>query len=188
MATTALSRNTDRLRLDRPTPSDLDALFEICSDERVWTHYPSLRHTDTERTAGMMRRWNASWDKTGLGVWTVRDRADDTVLGYGGCTYMGDGDDAVWNLGYRIAADAQGRGYATEVSRAAIVRARSTLPDVPVIAYLLAHNTASAHVAEKVGFTLVHSGPDAGNPDPTAVRLVYADRPLTPGQLRTALR
>jgi hypothetical protein len=29
---------------------------------------------------------------------------------------------------------------------------------------------------------LVWRGPDAGNPDPAAVRLVYADRPL-PGEL-----
>ena len=30
--------------------------------------------------------------------------------------------------------------------------------------------------AEKAGLTLVWRGPDAGNPDPDAVRLVYADR------------
>ncbi len=94
----------------------------------------------------------------------------------------------MWNLGYRIAADEQGLGYATEVSRAAIARARSVRPNMPIVAYLLEHNTASAHVAEKIGLSLIHRAPDAGNPDPDAVRLVYADRPLTAAELSTVLR
>jgi hypothetical protein len=48
-----------------------------------------------------------------------------------------------------------------------------------VIAYLLEHNAESRGRAEKAGLSLVWRGPDAGNPDPDAVRLVYADRPLT---------
>jgi hypothetical protein len=51
-----------------------------------------------------------------------------------------------------------------------------------VIAYLLEHNVQSRGRAEKAGLSLVWRGPDAGNPDPDAVRLVYADRPL-PGDL-----
>jgi hypothetical protein len=43
-------------------------------------------------------------------------------------------------------------------------------------------------VAEKVGLSLRHSAPDAGNPDPEAVRLVYADRELTDLELAAALR
>lgn len=185
---TAVTRTTDRLRLDRPTHDDIDALFEICSDPRVWLHYPSSRHETPTTTEAMVRRWNASWDDTGLGTWTVRDRIDGRVIGYGGCSLIGSGADAVWNLGYRLAADEHGRGVATEVSRAAIARARATRPDVPIVAYLLEHNTASARVAEKVGLSLVHRAPDAGNPDPSSVRLVFADRPLAPGQLATALR
>jgi hypothetical protein len=47
-----------------------------------------------------------------------------------------------------------------------------------VIAYLLEHNRESRGRAERTGLQLVWRGPDAGNPDPDAVRLVYADRPL----------
>jgi hypothetical protein len=35
---------------------------------------------------------------------------------------------------------------------------------------------------------LVHRGPDAGKPDPSAVRLVFADRALTAAQLAAVLR
>ena len=44
------------------------------------------------------------------------------------------------------------------------------------MAYLLDINGASRRTAEKVGLSLVWSGPDAGNDDPDAVRLVYLDR------------
>jgi hypothetical protein len=43
---------------------------------------------------------------------------------------------------------------------------------------LLEPNVQSRRRAERAGLGLVWRGPDAGNPDPSAVRLVYADRPL----------
>ncbi|MGN7247635.1 hypothetical protein ACTHQ1_07875 [Janibacter anophelis] len=49
------------------------------------------------------------------------------------------------------------------------------------------HNHASRRVADKLGLTLQQRGPDAGNPDPAAVRLVYADRSLTPEQRAATL-
>ena len=174
---------TSRLRLARPTDADLDVLFAISTDPRVWRHYPSLRHVAPEETAAMMARWESSWERSGLGPWSIRVRETDELIGYGGCTLLGG---EVWNLGYRLSADDHGNGYATEVSLAAVERARVVGPDHPVIAYLVEHNCASARVAEKVGLHLVHRAPDAGNPDPSVWRLIYADRPLTPQQLAAA--
>jgi RimJ/RimL family protein N-acetyltransferase len=174
------SRRTARLDLWRPTPDDLDGLFEIFSDPRVWLHYPSLRHEWPERTRAMIQGWQESWRIAGLGTWVVRPAGQERVIGCGGCTLL---HDRVWNLGYRLAADQHGRGYATELSIAAVERAAQVDPGRPVIAYLVAHNRASARVAEKAGLHLAHSLPDKGNPDPSVLRLVYADRPLTPEQL-----
>lgn len=42
-------------------------------------------------------------------------------------------------------------------------------------------------MAEKVGLSLQYRAPDAGNPDPQAMRLVFADRTLTGTQLAAAL-
>lgn len=176
---------TDRLRLTRAVPSDLDAVFAIQSDPRVWTHYPSLRHTGTAQTVEMMERWDRSWAEAGLGSWVARLRDTGEVVGNGGCTLLGG---EVWNIGYRIAADHHGQGLATELARAGIDAAREIDPERPVIAYLVEHNSASAHVAEKLGLQLVHRAPDIGNPDPAVFRLVYADRPLTSAQLGAALR
>jgi hypothetical protein len=56
--------------------------------------------------------------------------------------------------------------------------ARTVVPERPVVAVLLEHNERSRGRAERAGLRLFWRGPDAGNPDPAAVRLVYADRDL----------
>jgi len=133
----------------------------------------------------MLDGWMAEWQRDGLGVWVVRRHGDPAIIGYGGCSIK---RDTFWNLGYRFAFEAQGHGFATEVSVEGIRQAKVQRGDLPIVAYLLAHNRASARVAEKVGLTLVHEGPDAGNPDPDAVRLVYADRALSPDVLSIVMQ
>ncbi|GAB2541242.1 GNAT family N-acetyltransferase [Brachybacterium huguangmaarense] len=183
---------TQRLRLDAPRPDDVAALFALESDPRVWTHFPSGRATDPAQSARVISAWREAWAADGLGPWIVRGVEDDGVpgspdgpmIGYCGCRVV---DGAYWNLGYRFSPAAQGRGYGVEAARAAIEAARATRPDLPVVAYLLEHNTASARLAERAGLVLRHRAPDAGNPDPAAIRLVYADRELTPAELATTL-
>lgn len=183
-ANTTAATHTERLDLRPPVRTDVDELFAICSDPRVWQHFPSRRHTTPERAHEMVERWMRGWESVGLDTWVVRRAKDSPVIGYGGCSLL---HDAVWNLGYRLAPEVQGNGYATEVSREGIRCARRVKPELPIVAYLLEHNAASDRVARKLGMKLVHRGPDAGNPDPAAVRLVYADRPLTDSELAAAL-
>ena len=181
---TAEPTTTARLLLSRPAPGDAAGMYAICSDPRVWTHFPSLRHTDPAQTAAMLDAFTAKWDQDGLGPWVVRTMGEQEIIGQGGCSIKAG---VFWNLGYRFSADVHGRGYATELSQEAIRQAKAHRTELPVVAYLLEHNVASARVAEKLGLTLVHRGPDAGNPDPHAIRLVYTDRPLTPEELAATL-
>lgn len=173
------------LRLDIPTLADVDEVHAIFSDPRLWTHLPSGRHTDRSMTVAMVRRWMDGWERDGLSTWVVRDSETGAVLGGVGCAVR---DGAFWNVGYRLAAAAQGRGIATRVSAHAIARARELRPDLPIVANLLEHNAASAHVAEKLGLTLQQRAPDAGNPDPEAIRVVYSDRALIGSAADAVLR
>lgn len=181
---TAEPTTTARLLLARPAPGDTAGMYAICSDPRLWAHFPSLRHTDPAQTAAMLDAFTAAWDQDGLGPWVVRVMGEPELIGQGGCSIKAG---VFWNLGYRFSADVHGRGYATELSQEAIRQAKTLRPELPVVAYLLEHNVASARVAEKLGLALVHRGPDAGNPDPNAVRLVYADRPLSREELAATL-
>ncbi|WP_218828410.1 MULTISPECIES: GNAT family N-acetyltransferase [unclassified Rhodococcus (in: high G+C Gram-positive bacteria)] len=114
----------------------------------------------------------------------IRERGSHTLSGYGGYSKR---RNAFWNLGYRLHPDAQGNGYAAEMCEIAVECAHRTEPELPIVAYLLEHNVASARVAERAGLELITRGPDVGNPDVDAIRVVYADRALTADQVGAVL-
>jgi RimJ/RimL family protein N-acetyltransferase len=175
---------TARLRLDAVVPSDLHEHYALMSDPDVWRHLPAGRHTEPVRTAEAIEHAVGHWQRDGLGYWTARLLVDlagtplraGDVVGTGGCALRV--GTTWWNLYYRLTPAAWGHGLAAELVTAALDAARAVDHDRPVVASLLEHNTESRRRAEKAGLSLVWRGPDAGNPDPDAVRLVYADRPL----------
>lgn len=184
MSTELRRYSTPRLRLEAPTADDLDALHRIYSDERLWEHFPSQRHLGVTTTEELLASWLAAWEEDGLGPWLVRAAGGDrTLLGTCGVRLRGS---TFWNLSYRFTVEAHGHGYATESAREALRAARDVDPQLPVIAYLVEHNTSSAKVAQRLGLQLQHRGPDAGNPNSDVVRVVYADRNLSAQQLAAA--
>jgi RimJ/RimL family protein N-acetyltransferase len=173
---------TTRLWLDEPVDADAADLFAIHSDPASWAHFPSGRVTDPAAGPVMVGASRRRFDRDGLAYWSVRDADGGPVVGRGGCALP---DEALaadrtgrgwWNLYYRFDQRVLGRGYATEMGAAALAAARAVAPERPVLAYLLEHNHASRRTAERLGLRLVWRGPDADNPDPDAVRLVYLDR------------
>ncbi|GIF68416.1 acetyltransferase [Asanoa ishikariensis] len=166
---------TERLVLRVPSPADLGRLFDLYSDERVWRPDPLSRHEVPARTAELIESWRAAWARDGLGMWTAWD--GDEFVGIGGCAVR---YGVAWNLGFRLCPSWWGRGYAQEISAAGIVAARRQRADLPVTAYLLEGNDRSLRSVERLGLSRVWRGPDAGNPDPTAIRLLYSDQPLPP--------
>jgi RimJ/RimL family protein N-acetyltransferase len=165
---------TERLELRAISANDTDVVYSLNSDPRVWTHFPSGVHTSREQTATRVTRQAAAWERDGLGYWTARTD-DGCFAGVGGCAIT---DEVAWNVYYRFIPEAQGKGLASELVRAALSAARAVRPELPVVALLLERNRASKAVAERSGLDLVWRGLDTGNPDPAAVRLVYADRGL----------
>jgi len=170
---------TGRLVLRVPVPGDRERLFGLYSDPRVWEPDPLSRHEDPARTERMIANWRAAWDRDGLGMWTAWDGGE--FAGIGGC-FVRYG--VAWNLGFRLDPRYWGRGYAQEISAAAIAAARRSRGELPVTAYLLEGNERSLRAVERTGLRRVWRGPDAGNPDVTAIRLLHSDRPLSPDVLR----
>lgn len=64
-------------------------------------------------------------------------------------------DDGTWQLGYWLAPEAWGRGYATEAGRAVLDIARHALGLRRVEAHRYHDNAASGRVLEKLGFAEV---------------------------------
>ncbi|KQW06793.1 hypothetical protein ASC66_09110 [Leifsonia sp. Root4] len=169
---------TPGLLLSPVGAADIDDLYAMHSDPRVWTHLPAARHDRIEQTQRLVDVALEGWAANGLDYWSVRlgtDGEGSTVLGMGGCSLRAG---RAWNLYYRLHPDIQGHGYAQQLIGAARASAAAHRPELPVVAYLLEHNVGSRRAAERAGLQLVWNGPDAGNPNPAAVRLIYADRPV----------
>lgn len=170
-----------RLLLSPLSHADVDAVHAIFADERTWRHLPSGRHTDVEQTVTMIERSLESLAEHGCGSWAMRlveDGPLGPLLGVGGATWSTVG---CWNLGYRLAPEAWGKGFATEVARAGIVHARRAEPDAPVTARVLATNPASIRVLDHVGLTQVWRGVprDRTLVAADAERIVFSDRRLS---------
>jgi RimJ/RimL family protein N-acetyltransferase len=180
---------TVRLRLDAVTHGDLEQVHALHADPGVWRHFPSGRHTSPRQTAAFVLNMERDWARMGLGYWAVRRLGgppDGFLLGLAGCAVR---YGSVWNLYYRFDPAAQGQGFAAETVAAARSAAATVHPGLPVIASLLENNAGSRATAERAGLRLAWRGPDAErNPDPGAVRLIYADRALDRDVLSTLTR
>ena len=166
---------TDRLTLHVPVRTDAAQIFALYSDPAVWEKDPVSRHLDLSQTDRMITRWRGHWEQDGQGMWVARRKADGELVGIGGCFLR---SSVAWNLGFRLLPACWGHGYAQEISRAAMRAATRRHSEVPITAYLLEGNAPSQRTVQALGLFQVWRGADAGNPDPGAVRLLFADRPL----------
>lgn len=162
---------TARLDLRPAAVEDVGELYPILSDPAGWTFDPDARHADVETTRRFVERAAARWAE-GMSYWTARERDGGRVVGIGGAQRHASG---CWNLSYRIATDAWGRGYATELAEAGLAAARHVDPGVPVVAWVVAHNPSSRRVAQRLGLAERGAHVDANDGE---VRLAYADRPI----------
>jgi RimJ/RimL family protein N-acetyltransferase len=171
---------TARLELRPAAAGDLAELHALYADPAVWAADPMSRHGTVEQTAALIERCRNAWRLDGLGMWVARSSVAATagrLVGFGGCSLR---HDVAWNIGFRLSPAYWGQGFAQEIVAAGVSAARTIRPDLPLTAYLLEGNARSQRAVERTGLSLVWRGPDAGNPDPAAVRLLYADRALSP--------
>jgi RimJ/RimL family protein N-acetyltransferase len=177
---------TERLLLRPLTIDHVDDYHRVYADPRTWVHLPSGRHTSRGESARAIERSMQSHRSYGFGHCAVvlREPVDGLPAG----AFLGSAGAAMlefdaWNLGYRFAPEAWGHGFATEAATLSLAAARSASPDTPVTARVLASNTSSVRVLERLGLELAWRGASseapAGADDSTHFeRLVFADRPL----------
>ena len=67
-------------------------------------------------------------------------------------------DEGTWEIGYHIAKDFTGKGYATEAVKAFLPAMAQKLNIKEVYGICLAENAASVRVLEKCGFTQIYTG------------------------------
>lgn len=144
---------TERLTLRGPTRADLADMIAMWSDPEVTRHIGGKPQTADE-TWSRLLRYVGHWQLLGFGPWIVRDKAGAFVGEAALFDLHRDITPAleVPELGYALAHGAQGRGYATEATRAVLAWGSEYFGHQRATCIIDPGNTPSLRVAEKLGF------------------------------------
>ena len=176
---------TERLLLRKPKLGDAKALQQAYGDPEVMEFIGSGETRDLEQTREWIKRQTARWKADGFGSLVIERKEDKRVLGRTGFlvwnsetwqtgTLADFGDDVgVVELGWVLAKEHWGRGYATEAALAARDHAFKTLKLPRLISLIMKGNDRSIRVAERIGARYVR---DVGRDD-WSVRLYAVNRP-----------
>ena len=141
---------TARLVMRSWRDADVAPFQAICSDPEVMaTLGPPL---DMEETAALIERVRLREAEDGHTFWALERREDARLIGWCGIIRGNVGPiDGKAEIGWRLARDCWGAGYATEAARGAIDWAFAHLPDDDVWAITWRENVRSQAVMERLG-------------------------------------
>lgn len=139
---------TERLLLREFVEEDAEAFLRFNGDPRVMRYTGEPVWTDLEQTRRRLREY-PDYRRHGYGRWALVLESTGEVIGFNGLKYLEELDEV--DLGYRLAFDYWGRGFATESSRAVLRHGFEALGLERIVALVLPENEGSIHVLRKVG-------------------------------------
>jgi GrpB-like predicted nucleotidyltransferase (UPF0157 family)/predicted acetyltransferase len=141
----SFSLATERLLLRPKTLDDFDALYAVLADPAVarW-----LGQSSREDVAGRLARHMEHQRNHGFSMWAVVERASGALIGHCGLQHLDGGPEI--EVGWALARDRWGRGYATEGGRAALQYGFDMLGFDEIVAVTRPENLASRRVMEKL--------------------------------------
>lgn len=107
-----------------------------------------------EQTAALMERLDQRAQEQGRTFWAAERKADGQVIGFiGGIRSAVPAIEGMLEIGWRLAWDAWGHGYATEGARATIAHLQRTDPGEAIYAITATTNHRSQAVMKRLGMT-----------------------------------
>ena len=115
-----------------------------------------------EQTLGFLQRSAEHWSLHNFGLWIFYTSGTRDFVGYGGIKHaVVESNDEV-ELAYAVSSAHWNKGFATEMSKAALKIGFEELHLERIVAFTLPHNKGSRSVMEHCGFTyqrdIVHAG------------------------------
>jgi [ribosomal protein S5]-alanine N-acetyltransferase len=170
---------TERLHLRPFTEADNVAIHAVYADPDVMRYVGHGAHRTMAETVSALRTYGDVLERRGYSFLAVNERDGGALIGDGGLHPLGGvGPDV--ELGYTLARDAWGKGYATELGLALVEYAFTVLKVPRVVAQVEPANTASRRVLAKLGMTERETRTAYGRP-----HLLYAVE-SAPRVIRTA--
>ncbi|MGI8883804.1 MAG: GNAT family N-acetyltransferase [Pyrinomonadaceae bacterium] len=132
------------------TDADCEALFEITRDEKVMRGVDDGKPFSLEKTRKFLETMEKCERENGFCRWKVIEKASDKLVGTCGFGRLPETGEI--ELGYLLAHQHWGKGYATEIAEAATKYGFNRLNFNEIIALTSLENIASQKVLEKIGF------------------------------------
>lgn len=145
--------HTDRLLLRRWVPSDRLQFAGLNADPRVMEHFPSV--LTREESDAIVNRIESHFERHGFGLWAVEVPEQIPFIGFVGLavpSFQAHFTPCV-EVGWRLAVESWGRGYATEAARAAVALGFGPAALSEIVSMTVPENDRSRRVMERLGMT-----------------------------------
>lgn len=142
---------TERLRLRPWCDTDRAPFAAMCADEQVMRYFPST--INQEQSDGVVARLQGHFATWGWGFWAAELRATSEFIGFIGLLVPRPDIPAYpcVEVGWRLAPQFWGKGYATEGARASLDFAFDRLALDSVVAFVVEQNQPSRAVMHRLG-------------------------------------
>ena len=161
---TAMVIETARLILRRWNSSDTEPFAKLNADPRVMEFYPKT--LDRLETEAIIAKIEEKFEQQGFGFWAAELKNPKTFIGFIGLNVPGYPlpFSPCTEIGWRLAFDYWGRGYAQECARGVLTYAFEKLGLKEIVAFTAVNNLRSRRVMERIGMAYDSQG-DFDHPD-----------------------
>lgn len=148
---------TEHLTITTFSPDMAQTVYENSQDDDTRRFVPDEVYNSVEEAREAIDFLMSRYESTdGPFVYPVITNNEGKNIGYVQLCKL---DEGTWEIGYHIAKNFTGKGYATEAVKALLSAMAKKLNIKEVYGICLTENTASIRVLEKCGFTQIYQGP-----------------------------
>ena len=149
---------TPRLTITTFSPDMAQAVYENSQDDDTRRYVPDEVYNSVEEAREAIEFLMSLYDSVdGPFVYPIIINDGGKNIGYVQLCKL-ELDEGDWEIGYHIAKDFTGKGFATEAVKAFLPAMTQKLNLKEVYGICLAENIASVRVLEKCGFTQIYQG------------------------------
>lgn len=150
---------TERLTITTFSPDMAQTVYENSQDNDTRRFVPDEVYNSVEEAREAIEFLMSRYDSAdGPFVYPIITNDSGKNIGYVQFCKLEHDKEGSWEIGYHIAKNFTGKGYATEAVKAFLSVMTEKLNIKEVYGICLAENTASVRVLEKCGFTQIYQG------------------------------
>ena len=150
---------TERLTITTFSPDMAQTVYENSQDEDTRRFVPDEVYNSAEEAREAIYFLISRYDTTdGPFVYPIITNDSGKNIGYVQLCKL-ELEEVSWEIGYHIAKNFTGKGYATEAVKAFLPAMAQKLNLGEIYGICLTENIASVRVLEKCGFTQIYQGP-----------------------------